>query len=99
MVYFLFGKLLSPLWRICYIIGLIFIIPNRQILKNNLTIWSHWSPHEENLETCFLLRSEIVSVAKLLSLSLKMLPEARSILMRLDLETLQTLHYLHRPDT
>ena len=41
MVYFLFGKMLSLLWQICYIIGLIFIVANGQILKNILTIWSH----------------------------------------------------------
>ena len=27
--------------KICYIIGLILIVANGQILKNNLTIWSH----------------------------------------------------------
>ena len=41
-VYFLFGKMLSTLWQICDIIGLIFIASNGQTLKNNLTIWSHW---------------------------------------------------------
>ena len=40
-VYFLFGKLLSLLCKIWYIIGLILIVANGQILKNNLTIWSH----------------------------------------------------------
>ena len=40
-VYFLFGKMLSLLWQICDIIGLIFNVANVQILKNNLTIWSH----------------------------------------------------------
>ena len=44
MVNFLFGTMLSLLWQICDIIGLIFIVTNGQILKNNLTIWSHWSP-------------------------------------------------------
>ena len=39
--YFLSGKMLILFWRICYIIGLIFIVENGQILKNNLTIWSH----------------------------------------------------------
>ena len=43
MVYFLFGKMLSLLWQICEIIGLIFIVVNGQILKNNPTIWSHCS--------------------------------------------------------
>ena len=42
-VYFLFGKTISLLWQICDIIGLIFIIANGKILKNNLTIWSRWS--------------------------------------------------------
>ena len=41
-VYFLFGKMLSLLWQICDIIGLIFGVANGQILKNILTIWSHW---------------------------------------------------------
>ena len=40
-VYFLFGKLLSLLWQICDIIGLIFVDANGHILKNNLIIWSH----------------------------------------------------------
>ena len=40
-IYYLFSKLLSLLWQICYIIGLIFIAANGQILKSNLTIWSH----------------------------------------------------------
>ena len=37
-VYFLFGKILSQLWQIYYIIGLIFIVANCQILIGNLTI-------------------------------------------------------------
>ena len=37
----LFGKMLSLFWRICEIVGLIFCVSNGQILKNNLTIWSH----------------------------------------------------------
>ena len=41
-VYFLFGKILSLLWQLCDIIGLIFIFANGKILNNNLTIWSHW---------------------------------------------------------
>ena len=44
-VYFLFGKMLSLLWQICDIIGLIFGVANGQILKNILTIWSHWLEH------------------------------------------------------
>ena len=42
-IYLLFGKMLSLLCQICDIIGLIFIVANGQILKNNLTIWSRWS--------------------------------------------------------
>ena len=41
MVYFLFGKILSLLWQTCDSIGLILIVANDVILKNNLTIWSH----------------------------------------------------------
>ena len=41
-VYFLFGKMLRLLWRICYIVGLIFIVENGQIVKNSIDIWSHW---------------------------------------------------------
>ena len=37
----LFGKLLSLLWQICDIWGLILIVTNGQILKNNLTIRLH----------------------------------------------------------
>ena len=33
LVYFSFGKMLSLLWQICDIIGLIFIVANGQILK------------------------------------------------------------------
>ena len=40
-VYLLIGKMLSLLYQICDIIGLIFFVANGQILKNNLTIWSH----------------------------------------------------------
>ena len=35
--------MLSLLWQICAIIGLIFIVTNGQILKSDLTIWSHWA--------------------------------------------------------
>ena len=34
--------MLSLLWQIWYIIGLIFIVGTSQILENNLIIWSHW---------------------------------------------------------
>ena len=44
MVYFVFGKIMSLPWQICDNIGLIFIVANGQILKNNLTIWSHCQP-------------------------------------------------------
>ena len=40
-VYFLFGEILNLLWQICCITGQIFIVTNGQILKYNLTIWSH----------------------------------------------------------
>ena len=33
----------SLLLQVCDIIRLIFIVANGQILKNNLTIWSHWT--------------------------------------------------------
>ena len=41
MVYFLFGKISNLLWQICCITGLIFIVAYGQILKHDLTIWSH----------------------------------------------------------
>ena len=41
-VYFLLCKMLSLLLNFWYIIGLTFVVANGQILKNNLTIWSHW---------------------------------------------------------
>ena len=41
-VYFLFRKMLSLLLQIWYIFGRIFIVADGQILKNNLTIWSHY---------------------------------------------------------
>ena len=34
----------SLLWQVYDIIGLIFIVANGQIWKNNLTIWSHCVP-------------------------------------------------------
>ena len=42
-VYFLFGKVLSLFWQIWFFNRLILIVANGQILKNNLTIWSHCS--------------------------------------------------------
>ena len=46
-VYFLFGKILSLLWQIWDIVGLIFSVANGQIFKNDLTIWSHWAGRGE----------------------------------------------------
>ena len=43
--YFLFGKMLSLLWQIWNIIGIIFIVADGKILKYNLTIWSHCLGH------------------------------------------------------
>ena len=43
MVNFLFVKMLKLLWQICFITGLIFVVAKGQILKHNLTIWSHCS--------------------------------------------------------
>ena len=43
-------SLLSLLWKIWYIIGLILIVANGQILKNNLTIWSHCSCADDAAE-------------------------------------------------
>ena len=45
---FLIWQMLSLLWQICDIIGLIFKVPNGQILKNNVTNWSHY-PQLTNL--------------------------------------------------
>ena len=52
-VYFLFGKMLSILWQICDIIGLIFIAVNVQILNNNVTIWSHLEGQKKSATTTF----------------------------------------------
>ena len=41
-VYFIFVKVLNPLWHNFYAFGQFFIVVNGQILKNNLAIWSHW---------------------------------------------------------
>ena len=38
---FLFFKMMGLLWQIWNILWIIFIVANGQILKNNLTIWSH----------------------------------------------------------
>ena len=52
-VYFLFCKMLSQLCQICDIIGLICIVANSQVIKNNLTIWSHWTPNEQTRKRIF----------------------------------------------
>ena len=39
--YFLLCKMLNLLWQIYEIVGLIFIVANGQMLKYNLTLWSH----------------------------------------------------------
>ena len=41
--------MLSLLWQICYIVGLIFSVANGKILKNNLTIWSQEQKREFTL--------------------------------------------------
>ena len=42
-VYLLLGNILHQLWQILHAIGQVFIYANGQMLKNNLTIWSHCS--------------------------------------------------------
>jgi len=37
--------MLSLLWQICDIIGLIYIVANSLFLKNDVTIWSHCFSH------------------------------------------------------
>ena len=44
-VYLLCGKMLTLLWQICDISGLIFNVANGQTLKNYLTIGSYWFAH------------------------------------------------------
>ena len=39
---FLIRQNAEPFWQNCVKIGLIFIVANGQLLKNYLTIWSHW---------------------------------------------------------
>ena len=51
MAYLLFGKMLSLLWQIFDIVGLIFSVENGQKLKNKLTIWSHWTKGETEEQT------------------------------------------------
>ena len=42
-VYFLFGKTVNLFWLFCFTYLIIFIVANGQILKHNLTLWSHWA--------------------------------------------------------
>ena len=51
-VYFLFAQMLSLLWQICDIIGLIFIVSNGQILKksNYLVTMAQTWPHFTDLK-------------------------------------------------
>ena len=58
-IYFLFGKMLSPIWQNCDLIELIFIVANGQLLKNDLTIWSHWQC-ADNSETVELTWCQLV---------------------------------------
>ena len=49
----------SWLWLICDIIGPIFIIAKGQILKNNLTNWSHWAPmFDTSFDTSFSTKNK-----------------------------------------
>ena len=57
-VKFVFGKMLSLLWQICNCVGLIFIVGNGQILKDNLTVWSHCSLSKEVAEKETLFRQD-----------------------------------------
>ena len=63
-VYFLFGKMLSLLRQICDIIGLIFIVANGQILKNNLTTWSHCWRHTHGRERHHMSTTTILGSKK-----------------------------------
>ena len=54
-VLFLLCKLLSLLWKIYDIFGLIFIAANGQILKNDLTIWPHCHLVKMSLRNVLLL--------------------------------------------
>ena len=40
-IYLIFDKVLNPLWHNLYALRQFCILENGQILKNNLTIWSH----------------------------------------------------------
>ena len=40
--YLVFGKIVNLLQQIFYTFGQIFIVLYDQILKNNISIWSHW---------------------------------------------------------
>ena len=67
MVDFLFAKMLSLNWRICYIIGLNFIVTNGQILQNNLTIWSHWAYYPAHFFCISLYSFLIIEVCEYFS--------------------------------
>ena len=75
-VYFLFGKMMSLLWQTCDIIGLIFIVANGQILKKNLTNWSHCSSSSRSkAQSIFILDLPTLHLFSLLScLNLSSLP-------------------------
>ena len=67
-VYFLFGKMMSLLWQTCDIIGLIFIVANGQILKKNLTNWSHCSSNSRSkAQSIFILDLPTLHLFSLLS--------------------------------
>ena len=46
-VYLVFGKKLNWFGNFCMPFGKIFIAAIDQILKNNLTKWSHWVSHQK----------------------------------------------------
>ena len=58
--YFLLGKMLSLLWQIGDIVGLIFSVPNGKILINNPKIWSHWSHGGGKIYSQQIIRSTSV---------------------------------------
>ena len=41
----------DPTWTIYCAFGQIFIMKVAKYWKNNLFIWSHWSPHKQNVDT------------------------------------------------
>ena len=54
--------MLSPLWQICDIIGLIFIVANGQILKNNILMWSHWINYPLSKVKYFAIWVELIYI-------------------------------------